>query len=189
MKEKVFNNTIFILFIILLLIISLNCFLVAFNIIEKGFLVSIVNNSINLIYSNFTNQILLAIVGFFIFFIALYLIWFKQKIVSQIPSVKITSDDGEIKISTASLEQIILNVLNDIKEVKEIKPVIQLQKTGGIRAILSLIVTTDCNIPDTAHFIQQKLREELPRISGVEIKDIKINVNKIDYEKDEANSK
>jgi len=152
-------------------------------------LVGIVNNNINLIYSNFTNQILLAIVGFLIFAIALYLIWLKQKIAAQVPSVKVISDDGEIKITTTSLEQIILNVLNDIKGVKEIKPDIQLQKTGSIRAILSLIVTTDCNIPDTAHFIQQKLKEELPKISGVEIEDIKINVNKIDYERNEVISK
>jgi len=186
MKEKFFNNMIFILFIILLLIFSLKCFLIAFNVIEKGFLVSIINKGINVIYSSLTNQVLLAIAGFVIFAIALWLIWLKQRIALQIPSVKITTDDGEIKISTTSLEQIILNTLHDIKGVKEIKPDIQIQKNGGVKAILQLIVATDCNIPEMANLIQQKLKEELPRISGVDLKDIKINVNKIEYENKEV---
>jgi len=181
MKEKFFNNMIFILFIIMLLIFSLKCFLIAFNIIKQGFLLSIINQNINLIYSSLTNQIILALIGGIIFIIALYLIWLKQKTQQATPSVDIKTDDGGIKISTNSLEQIILNILHNTEGVKEIKPEIHIQKSGGIRAILQLVVSKDCNIPETAHHIQQKLKEELPKISGVEVKEIKINVSKIDY--------
>ena len=189
MKEKFFNNMIFMLFIILLLIFSLKCFLIAFNVIQQGFLVKIISQILSLIYSNFSNQILLGLLGLLLFFIALYLIWLKQKMIQQLPAVKIATDDGEIKITTGSLERIILNILEDIEGVKEIKPDIQVQKNGGIRAILQLVVSPDCNIPDTAHSIQRKLKEELPRISGVEAKEIKIIVNKIDYEEHLVNSK
>jgi len=189
MKEKFFNNMIFMLFIILLLIFSLKCFLIAFNIIQQGFLVKIVNQYLSLIYSDFANQILLGLLGLLLFFIALYLIWLKQKMIQQLPSVKIATDDGEIKITTGSMERIILNILHNMEGVKEIKPDIQVQKSGGIRAILQLVVSPGCNIPDTAHSIQRKLREELPRVSGVEAKEIKINVNKIDYEEHQVNSK
>ena len=189
MKEKFFNNMIFIFFIILLLIFSLKCFLVAFSTIEEKFLVEIINHNISLVYSSFTNQIFLGLAGLLIFIIALYLIWLKQKITQQIPSVKITTDDGEIKISTTSLGQIILNILHNVAEVKEITPNIQIQKSGGIQATLQLIVSPDCNIPDTAHYIQQKLKEDLPKISGVEVNEVKINVNKIDYNTQQAISK
>ncbi len=189
MKEKFFNNMIFIFFIILLLIFSLKCFLIAFNIIQQEFIVKTINHYLNLVYLNFANQILLLLIGFLLFAIALYMIWLKQKMIQQLPSVKIVTDDGEIKISTISLEQIILNILHDVEGVKEIKPDIQVQKSGGIRAILQLIVLPGCNIPDTAHSIRQKLKEELPKISGVEVKEVKINVNKIDYEKHQVNSK
>jgi uncharacterized alkaline shock family protein YloU len=181
MKEKFFNNMIFIFFTILLLIFSLKCFLIAFHVIEEKFLIEIINNNINLVYSSLTNQILLGLAGLLLFIIALYLIWLKQKMTQQIPSVKITTDDGEIKISTTSLGQIILNILQSVEGIKEITPDIQIQKSGGIRAILQLIVSKDCNIPDTAHYIQQKLKEDLPKISGVEVNEVKINVNKIDY--------
>ena len=189
MKEKFFNNMIFILFIILLLIFSLQCFLIAFHVIEQGFLVEIINHNLNLVYSSLNSQILVALIGLLILAISFYLIWVKQKMIQQIPSVKITTDDGEIKISTTSLGQIILNILHDIEGIKEIRPDIQVQKNGGIRAILQLIVSTNCNIPETAHSIQHKLKEELPKISGVEAKEVKINVNKIDYIGDRESSK
>ena len=189
MKEKFFNNMIFILFIILLLIFSLQCFLIAFHVIEQEFLVKIINHNLNLVYSSFNNQILVVLIGLLILAISFYLIWVKQKMIQQIPSVKITTDDGEIKISTTSLGQIILNILHGIEGVKEIRPDIQVQKNGGINAILQLIVSTNCNIPETAHSIQQKLKEELPKISGVEAKEVKINVNKIDYKGAQESSK
>lgn len=182
MKEKVFNNIIFVLLIILLLILSLKCFLVSFGIIKAEYLISVVNENLHLIYSSLIHQIVLALIGLAIFVFVLYLIWLKQKMIQQLPYVKIITDSGEIKISTFSLEQIILSILNDIEGVRNIKPEIKVQKGGDIKTILQLVIAKDCHIPDTANLIQRKLKEELPKISGVEIKEVKINVEKIDYE-------
>jgi uncharacterized alkaline shock family protein YloU len=182
MKEKVFNNIIFVLLIILLLILSLKCFLVSFSIIKAEYLISLVNENLHLIYSSLIHQIVLALIGLAILVFALYLIWLKQKMIQQLPYVKVITDSGEIKISTLSLEQIILSILNDIEGVRKIKPEIQVQKGGDIKTILQLVIAKDCHIPDTANLIQRKLKEELPKISGVEIKEVKINVEKIDYE-------
>lgn len=180
---------IFTLFAILLLIFSLKCFLVAFRVIQQEYLIHIINQNINLIYSNYINQIILASIGLLLFVVVLYLIWLKQQIVQQLPSVKVATDEGEIKISTSSLSQIILNILQNVEGVKEIKPDIQVQKNGGIKTTLQLIVSPDCNIPKTAQSIQEKLKVELPRISGVEAKEIKINVTKIYYDEPRENSK
>lgn len=182
MKEKVFNNIIFFLLIIFLLIFSLKCFLISLNIIKLEYLTKMINKNMYLIYSNTFNQIILALVGLVIFFLTLYLIWLKQRMSQELPYVKICTDSGEIKISTFSLEQIILNILSKVEGVRKIKPEIQVQKGGGIKTILQLVITKECNIPDTASFIQRKLKEELPKISGVETKEVKINVDKIDYE-------
>lgn len=183
MKEKIFNNMIFIFLIILLLIFSLKCFLISFQVIEEGLLIRIVNQGIGLIYSSFTHQILMAFVGFLFFIISLYLIWLKQKVTQQIPSVKVPTNFGEIKISTQSLSQMILHILKGIEGVRQINPAIQIQKNGEINTMLQLIVSPECNIPNIAHNIQEKIKEELPKISGVEVKTVKINVEKIDYEK------
>jgi len=181
MKEKIFNNIIFVLFIVLLLVFSLKCFLVAFNIIKKDFLFSIIQNGLNLVYGSYINQAVLAAMGLILLFIALYLLWIKQKMIHQIPAVKISTEDGEINVSTDSLNNIILNVLENIAEVKEIKPSIKIIKNSEINTILDLVVTPNCNIPETAHYIQQKLKEELPKKSGINAKEVKINVSKIEY--------
>jgi len=100
----------------------------------------------------------------------------------QLTYVKVSTDSGEIRISMLSLEQIILNILDGVKGIIKIKPKIEIQKNGDIKTILELIITKDCNIPYTASIIQEMLKEELPKISGVEIKEIKINVDKIEYD-------
>lgn len=182
MKERVFNNLVFVLLVILLLIFSLKCFLISFGVIKMEYLTKVINENLYLIYSNLVNQIIIALIGFVIFFLALYLIWVKQKMGQQLPYVKIVTDSGEIRISTYSLQQIILNILKEVEGVRTIKPEIQVQKGGGINTILQLVITKECNIPDTANFIQRKLKEELPQISGVDTKEVKINVDKIDYE-------
>jgi len=99
-----------------------------------------------------------------------------------LPHVKVITDSGEIRISTYSLEQIVLNILNKVEGVRKIKPKIEIQKSEDIKTILELIIDKNCNIPHTASLIQQKLKEELPKISGVEAKEVKINVDKIEYD-------
>ena len=56
------------------------------------------------------------------------------------------------------------------------------KKGENIKTILHLIVNKGCNIQETARYLQQKLKEDLPKLSGIEVKEIKINVDKIDYE-------
>ena len=189
MKEKLFNNTIFILFIILLLLFSLKCFLIAFHVVQEDFAVKIISHYLHLLYANVTNQMILALIGFLVFFISIYLIWLKQKRMQEIPSVKVLTDYGEMKISTLSLGQIVLHILSDVEGIRKIDPEIQVPKSGGINAILQLTVSPECNIPHTAQQIQEKLKAKLPGISGIEVKEIRINVNKIDYEKLDENSK
>lgn len=181
MKEKVFNNIIFVVFIALLLIFSLKCFLVCFRIMEEEYLLSLIRYNLHLIYTESVTRIILIAIGLALFLLALYLIWVKQKMLQQLAYVKVDTDFGEIKISIYSLEQIILNILSEIDGVNKIKPEIQIQKGGDIKTVLELVIAKDCNIPDIANFIQQKLKEELPKISGINVGEIKINVVKIDF--------
>ena len=182
MKEKIFNNVIFVCLVILLLICSLKSFLISFGIIKKEYLFKILNENLYLIYSSSIYQNIFALIGLFIFLIVLCLIWLKQKLIQRLLYVKVSTDWGEIRISMLSLEQIILNILDGIEGIKKIKPKIEVQKSGEIKTILELTITKDCNIPHIARLIQERLKEEVPKISGVEIKEIKINVDKIEYD-------
>ena len=115
MKEKVFNNIIFIGFVFLLLAFSLKCFLISFGLLQEEYLLKLINTNIHLIYSSLIHQTVFILIGLFILFIALYIIWLKQKMVQLKPYIKVVTESGEIKISLYSLEQIILNILNEVK--------------------------------------------------------------------------
>lgn len=182
MKEKYFNNLIFIFLIILVLIFSLKCFLISFGIVRLENLYKMINENLPLFYTSLIHQIALASVGFFLFILALYLIWLKQNIAQEADSVKINTDFGEIKISVNSLEQIMLNILDDVEGVRSIEPKIMLKKDGEIKTILKLVIDKDCKIPETARFMQEKLSEELPKISGIMTGEIKIDIDKIAYD-------
>ena len=182
MKEKVFNSIVFVFFIIILLAVSLKCFLVSFRIIEEEYLINIIVENLHLIYSDVIYKTILALVGLVLFLLAIGLIWMKQMMGERQLYVKVVTDSGEIKISLFSLEQVILNILHEIDGVRRIKPEIQIQKSGDIKTILELAIAKDGHIPDIANYIQRKLKEELPKISGVNLGEVKINVNKIDFE-------
>ena len=182
MKEKVFNSIVFVFFIVILLTVSLKCFLISFHIIEREHLINLIVENLNLIYSDVIYKTMLALVGLAFFLLALGLILVKQRMVQRQLHVKVITDFGEIKVSLFSLEQVILNILKEVGGVKRIKPEIQIQKGGDIKTVLELVVAKDSNIPDVATTIQRKLKEELPKISGVVLREVKINVNKIDFE-------
>ena len=182
MKEKVFNNVVFVCLVILLLLFALKSFLISFGIIKMEYLLKMLNENLYLVYSSTINRIIFGFIGLFIFVVALYLIWLKQKIGQQLSYVKVSTNSGEIRISILSLEQIILNILDGVEGVKKIKPKIEVQKSGDIKTILELTIAKDCNIPHTANLIQERLKKELPKISGVEIKEIKINIDMIEYD-------
>lgn len=186
MKEKIFNNIIFVIFLIMLIVISFGCLLIGSRIIPQDIILNYLTQNLSTIYTLFSYQLLLVLIGIVIFLFAVYLLWLKSKMAYQIPSVNKKTDYGEIKISTYSLAQIMLNILNEIEGINKIKPDIHIQKMGNIKTVIHLIVSPGCNIPDTANMIQQKLKEELPRVSGIDIDEIKINVEKIAYNEKQA---
>ena len=105
---------------------------------RQEYLLKLINTNIHLIYSSLIHQTVFILIGLFILFIALYIIWLKQKMVQLKPYIKVVTESGEIKISLYSLEQIILNILNEVKDVRKIKPEIQLQKEGTLKTTLQL---------------------------------------------------
>jgi len=179
MRKESFNNLIFVLFLVVVFFISgifLTLSLGLFS-LENFFF-----KTNYLIYSSFYNQIILGFVGALLIFLAIYLILQKTQIDKGNLSVVQKTSFGEIKISTESIKRLALKVVKGMGEITETRLEIDILKSGGIKIDLHLSVKQDINIPELSEKIQRKLKEYLLETSGIETKEIKINIDKIFYE-------
>jgi uncharacterized alkaline shock family protein YloU len=184
MKQQTFNNIVFFLLLIILLVVSVFCFVISLNLISRVVLSDVISHYIDLFYTTFYARILLGMISLLILLAIIYLVWKKIRISREFPSIKQNTEFGEINISTGSINQIILSILRDINGIKQVRPEIQVLKTGGINTVLHLTVNQNLSIPEAAKEIQEKLKKRLYEVSGIETKEIKINVEKIDYEEE-----
>ncbi|HBY58034.1 MAG TPA: alkaline shock response membrane anchor protein AmaP [Candidatus Atribacteria bacterium] len=179
MSKKSFNNLIFILFLVIIFFVSGIIFSLSLGLfsLENVFL------KVNyMIYSNFLNQVILTLVSALLIAMAIYLIWRKGQYDREDLTVSQKTSFGEVKISLNSVKQLILKVLKEIREIKEVRPEINLQKTGEIKIDLHTCVKQDVNIPELSERVQRKLKDYLLETSGIELKEIKIHIDKIFYE-------
>ena len=81
-----------------------------------------------------------------------------------------------------SIKRLTLKVVKGMGEITEIRPEVNILKSGGINIDLHLSVKQDINIPELSEKIQRKVKENLLETSGIETREIKINIDKISYE-------
>jgi len=182
MKKESFNNLIFVLFLVIIIFISAIIFSFSLRLFSLDNLLFIVNNYYNVIYYNLLNQIMLGLIAVLLFVLAVYLIWRKGQYKIENLSIAQKTAFGEVKISTNSLKRLALEVVKKIGEIKEVKTEINLLKKGGINIDLHLSVKQDVNIPELSEKIQKRLKDYLLETSGIEVKEIKIHIDKIFYE-------
>lgn len=185
MKKERFNNLIFALFVIVLILVSITIFSVSLRPVSLDSLVFKINNCYNTFYSNILNQVVLCLIAILIFALAIYLIQKRYHYKTLSLSVTQKTSFGEIKISLSSLNDLSLKVLRKMEEIKESKPLITAVKTGGVNIDLNLTVKQDVNIPELSEKVQKKLKDYLLETSGIEVKEIKINIDKVFYENTE----
>jgi uncharacterized alkaline shock family protein YloU len=69
-----------------------------------------------------------------------------------------------------------------MEAIKESKSTINVLKSGGINVDLHLVLKQDVNIPEISETIQSELKDFLLKTSGIELKEIKIFIDKVFYE-------
>ena len=69
-----------------------------------------------------------------------------------------------------------------MEAIKESKSTINVLKSGGINVDLHLVLKQDVNIPEISETIQSELKDFLLKTSGIELKEIKIFIDKVYYE-------
>ncbi|MEA1939979.1 MAG: alkaline shock response membrane anchor protein AmaP [Candidatus Caldatribacteriota bacterium] len=185
MEKKRFDNLIFVLFVIIVILISITMFFASLRPVSLDFLIHKINNCYNAFYSNILNQIILCLIAILFFILAIYLIQKRYHYKTMNLSVTQKTSFGEIRISLNSLNNLSLKLLGKMEEIKEAKPIITPVKIGGVNICLNLTVKQDVNIPELSEKIQKKLKDYLLETSGIEVKEIKINIDKVFYENTE----
>ncbi len=186
MNKERLNKTIFILFIGLIILFSLIAFSISLKPITLGALSETIDEFYYSFYSSIYNQIILAIIAFLLFSLAIYLVQKMNKLNTLILSVTQKTSFGEVKISLNSINHLISKVLIKKDEIKDSRSIINIPKTGGINIDLHLVLKQDINIPGVSEEIQKELKDYLLRMSGIEVKEIRIHIDKVFYENSEV---
>ena len=185
MNKEAFNNLIFILFLIFIILIAGIVFSLSLKLIPLECIFTKLGHCYDVLYSSLINQIILGLIAGLLIFLVIYFILKKGQYGRVTQPVSQKTSFGEIKISIDSIRHLILNVFKGIDEIKEIKPEISILKTSGIKIDLYLAIKQDTNIPEFSEKIQRKVKQHLLETSGVEAKEIKIHINKIFYDEKE----
>ncbi len=123
-------------------------------------------------------QLLLGLIGtaFFLVSIRLIIFAFKRRSGGQ-PVVHETAM-GTVHISLDAVENLVRKVARSIKGVREIKAAVTHGK-DGLHAVLTATVSPEVSIPDVSEEIQEAVRQYVKRVVGVEMAEIRLDVENI----------
>lgn len=85
---------------------------------------------------------------------------------------------GEVRISLDAVESLVKKVARSIKGVRDIKAVVTHGK-DGLHAELRGTISPEVSIPEVSEEIQTAIRQYVKRVVGVEIADVRLEVDNI----------
>lgn len=88
---------------------------------------------------------------------------------------------GDVKISLDAVENLVRKVARGVKGVREIKAVVA-NGQGGLTANLRAVVSPEVSIPEVAEEIQSAVKQYVRRVVGVEMHEVRIEVDNISAE-------
>jgi len=182
MNKKSFDNLSFILLIGLIILFSLAIFALSLKPISLEMLRENVDKIYYSFYDSIINQLILGLIALLLFLFAIYLIQKRNRFSAQNLSITQKTLFGEVKISLSTIKHLISTLLLTIEEIKESKSTVNVLKAGDVNIFLHIVLKQDVNIPDISEIIQSKLKDYLFKVSGIEVKVIKIFIDKVFYE-------
>ncbi|HYG59431.1 MAG TPA: alkaline shock response membrane anchor protein AmaP [Symbiobacteriaceae bacterium] len=88
---------------------------------------------------------------------------------------------GEVRISLDAVENLVRKTARSIKGVREIKAVVSHGK-DGLRVHLGGTISPEVSIPDVSEEIQSAVRQYVKRVVGVELAEVRLEVENIGNE-------
>ena len=85
---------------------------------------------------------------------------------------------GQVRVTLSALENLVKKVSFQVVGVKEAKPKLLLTQ-NGTNLLIKIALTPDIPIPQASQELQTKIKEELEKIAGIELNEIRILVENI----------
>ncbi|MFZ5824038.1 MAG: alkaline shock response membrane anchor protein AmaP [Bacillota bacterium] len=123
-------------------------------------------------------QLLIGLVGTAFFAVSVRLIVFAFTRRGGGQPVIYESPIGEVRVSLDAVESLVKKTARSIKGVRDMKAVISHGK-DGLHADLRGTVSPDISIPEVTEEIQSSVRQYVKRVVGVEMAEIKIEIENI----------
>ncbi len=128
--------------------------------------------------SSARGQLLIGLIGTAFFAVSVRLIFFAFTRQGGGQPVVYETAAGEVRISLSAVESLVKKTARSIKGVRDMKAVITHGK-DGLHAFLVGTVSPDVSIPEVSEEIQSSVRQYVKRVVGVEMTEVKIEIENI----------
>ena len=102
----------------------------------------------------------------------------KEKI-KQSQGILLKNENGELMISKESIDNMVKNSVSTFEDVKECNTKIDVNSENQIVITLFLTVTDNVVIKELATGIQNKIKEEIKKISDLEVQEVNVKIVKL----------
>jgi len=164
------------LFILSITLVVFSIFLI---ITGTGFFQSEITQGIQQIYYNQDIRTVTLIIGLFLLILSLYILsksLYKKEIT---PVFHQKNDNGEIRITVDTIENLASKVASKVKGVNQLKVKVRSEEAGSITILTKVFVDGETPIPQITENIQMNVKENVERITGLTIEQIHVVVSNI----------
>ena len=97
----------------------------------------------------------------------------------ELPFAKVSMGEfGSVDVSLAAVDNVVKKVAAGIDGVKEVKSRIKVEN-NVVDILLDVVMSPDCNIPDTIALLQQDVRLQLETSVGLKVNNVKTAITNI----------
>jgi len=122
-------------------------------------------------------RVIMGTVGIILAIIALIILMWGLKTSPSIDSIVVEKGvAGEVSISIAAAQAIIMRAVRQVEGVKELRPTV-MTTPAGVTVKLHTMLNPDHNVPETCQALQNVVRENLEKTGGLQVAEIKVLVD------------
>ena len=123
------------------------------------------------------NRLILGAIGIILAIVALIMLIWGLRGQAPVQSVLVEKGTvGEISISIAATKTIIMKSIKQVEGVKDLKPTVG-QSPAGLMVKLHIMINPEYSVPETAQSIQAAVKDNLEKIGGLQVAEIKVLVD------------
>ncbi len=170
---SLFDRIVLTLYMFILTLVSVVMIIFPFNVIS--FISSQeMKNYIDLAKGNYW----VSIIGLAFLLVSIKFLLSGVKINKREKYITRTTEHGELRISTRTIEGLASTVIESFEKIKDVETKVDIFQEGIIINIKGLVYP-DSNIPEITVSIQSKVKEHVENCTGLKVREIKVQINNI----------